>query len=311
MAKRHRIQKDDRNGNYFVRIQVDGERKYFNLGPRLKDARRSLARLEKGIRTGKLAFSSARHDSTTVPVAAAASDTPAARSQDKAGGLRLGELIDLHLKWVKDNRAGSTLWLYDTYEHAFLDFLGDIPVSSVTRLMLEDFFAWARNNRGRGQNAGFEAALPLLNCSFDIHGADHPIFRSAHRKINETGAPHDAEQLVPRSQLGAAVVAEMLGPGGIAVEGTSVHSLDLWEKSGQSPRRGGLGGSALTADQNASDLRVDGVEDQRALEFLLAHDRREGESGWHGITPALLSGGWRVTSVTLRSGQVDPASAVL
>lgn len=155
MAKHHRIQKDERNGNYFVRIQVDGERKYFNLGPRLKEARRSLARLEKGIRTGKLAFSAARHDSTTVPVAAAAGDAPAAPRQDEAGGLRLGKLIDLHLKWVKDNRAGSTLWLYDTYEHAFLDFVGDIPVSSVTRLMLEEFFAWARNNRGRGPNAGF------------------------------------------------------------------------------------------------------------------------------------------------------------
>ena len=156
MAKHHRIQKDERNGNYFVRIQVDGERKYFNLGPRLKAARRSLARLEKRIRTGNLAFTTAGHDSARPGgTATSGAESPRTAQEGEPANIHLRELVDLHLKWVEDNRATSTLWLYDTYEHAFLDFVGDIPVSAVSRLMLEDFFAWARKNRGRGPNAGY------------------------------------------------------------------------------------------------------------------------------------------------------------
>ena len=51
---KHRIQKDPRNGNYFIRLQVDGKRKYFNLGTRAKGARRELARLEKRMANGEL-----------------------------------------------------------------------------------------------------------------------------------------------------------------------------------------------------------------------------------------------------------------
>jgi len=70
VAKQHRIQKDERSGNYFVRIQVAGTRKYFNLGQLLKPARRDLARLEKQIAAGELAFSSAEHDPCTRAVPA-------------------------------------------------------------------------------------------------------------------------------------------------------------------------------------------------------------------------------------------------
>ncbi len=45
----------------------------------------------------------------------------------------------IHLNWVKNNRAPATLELYTAYENHFLDFIGDRPVSVITRLMLEDF----------------------------------------------------------------------------------------------------------------------------------------------------------------------------
>ena len=96
MAKRHRIQKDDRNGNYFVRIQVGGTRKYFNLGPRLKEARRELARLEKRVTRGQEDFSDHPVGNAEVPAAAPA---------DPAKDPLLSELVAAHLKWVSDNRG--------------------------------------------------------------------------------------------------------------------------------------------------------------------------------------------------------------
>ena len=149
MAKQHRIQKDDRNGNYFVRIQVAGTRKYFNLGPQLKEARRELARIEKRIIRGELDLAGSRSNPAGHR---ACSGAPAATT---GGDPLLSELIASHLKWVAANRAPATLELYDKYENAFLDFVSDINVSQVTRLMLEEFYAWAKANRGKGTNAGF------------------------------------------------------------------------------------------------------------------------------------------------------------
>ena len=146
MAKHHRIQKDDRNGNYFVRIQLAGTRKYFNLGPQLKEARRALARLEKRVTRGDLSLVADRTGSVEQRAGA-----PTTTGSDPL----LSELIASHLKWVAANRAPATFELYDTYENAFLDFAGDINVSQVTRFMLEEFYAWAKANRGQGPNAGF------------------------------------------------------------------------------------------------------------------------------------------------------------
>jgi endonuclease YncB( thermonuclease family) len=145
MAKRHKIQKDERNGNFFVRIQVAGTRKYFNLGPRLKEARRELARLEKRITRGQEDFSD--H-----PVGNA--DAPTAAPADPAKDPLLSELVAAHLKWVSDNRAPSTARLFEMYEQYFLNFVGDRPVSTITRLMLENFFAWGRDNHSKSQNGG-------------------------------------------------------------------------------------------------------------------------------------------------------------
>ena len=148
MAKRHKIQKDERNGNYFVRIQVAGTRKYFNLGPHLKEARRELARIEKRITRGELDLA----DSRSNPAGhRACSGAPASTTGNDP---LLSELVAAHLKWVSDNRAPSTARLFEMYEQYFLDFVGDRPVSSITRLMLENFFAWGRDNHSKSQNGG-------------------------------------------------------------------------------------------------------------------------------------------------------------
>ncbi len=148
MAKRHRIQKDERNGNYFVRIQVAGTRKYFNLGPHLKEARRELARLEKRIARGEEPFSD--QADTRLPAIAQGATAGHASHRDPF----LSEVIATHLKWVTDNRAPATAGLYKLYEEYFLEFVGDRPVSTITRLMLEDFFTWGRDHHSKSENGG-------------------------------------------------------------------------------------------------------------------------------------------------------------
>ena len=151
MAKRHRIQKDDRNGNYFVRIQVAGTRKYFNLGPHLKEARRELARLEKRIARGEESFD--EDQAGTRRPAALSGGTPETQRPSPRDPL-LSDLIATHLKWVNDNRAPATADLYKLYEDYFLEFVGDRPVSTITRLMLEDFFTWGRDHHSKSENGG-------------------------------------------------------------------------------------------------------------------------------------------------------------
>ena len=152
MAKHHRIQKDDRNGNYFVRIQVAGTRKYFNLGPHLKEARRELARLEKRIARGELDFSGTdAAGSAGIPAGAA---QPCAGPDVAGSSLTVRELAERHLDWLRVNRAPGTYALYDDFHKAFVGFVGEKKVSEITRLVMEDYYAWAKENRGRSANGG-------------------------------------------------------------------------------------------------------------------------------------------------------------
>ncbi|MBN1269883.1 MAG: phage integrase SAM-like domain-containing protein, partial [Kiritimatiellae bacterium] len=152
MAKRHRIQKDERNGNYFVRIQVTGTRKYFNLGPRLKRARRELARIERQLRRGELDFNAT--DGSGSPGVTVGAAQPSARHDEAGSSLTVRELAELHLNWLKVNRAPGTYALYEDFHKAFVGFVGDKKVSEITRLVMEEYYAWAKENRGRSANGG-------------------------------------------------------------------------------------------------------------------------------------------------------------
>jgi len=156
MAKHHRIQKDERNGNFFVRIQVEGKRKYFNLGPRVKEARRKLAELERQIRRGELNVSRAETpaDSGGSSTAPSAGVLPSASQNSEGSSLTVREIAELHLNWLKVNRAQGTYDLYDDFHKAFVGFVGDKKVSKITRLVMEDYYAWAKENRGRSANGG-------------------------------------------------------------------------------------------------------------------------------------------------------------
>ena len=142
--RRRKMSRDKRNGQYSVRIQVGGVRKYFPLGTSRKQAEVELTRLEKLHAGGELDFQAAVDDARPEPL-----------EVTQAGdAITLKELTDVHLDWVGTNRAPSTYELRERYLLAFLRYAGDRPVSEIDKLTLAGFHGWAKKHRSKSQNGG-------------------------------------------------------------------------------------------------------------------------------------------------------------
>ena len=143
-SKRRKLTKDKRNGQYFVRIQVGGMRKYFPLGTNRKKAEAELTRIERLHANGELEFGIVTAEPIPEPLAV-----------DQSGDeITLKEMIDVHLEWMEANRAPSTFEMRDHYLTAFLRYAGDRPVSDIDKLTLAGFHGWARKNHSQGPNGG-------------------------------------------------------------------------------------------------------------------------------------------------------------
>ena len=144
MSKRHKLAKDKRNGQYYVRIQVGGVRKYFPLGTNRKKAEAELTKLEHMHADGSLAVRDEVEEPVREPLAVA-------QTGDE---IMLKEVIDVHLEWMEANRAQSTYEMRAHYVTAFLQYAGDRPVSAVDKLTLAGFHGWAKKNHSNGPNGG-------------------------------------------------------------------------------------------------------------------------------------------------------------
>jgi len=143
-SRRRKINRDKRNGQYYVRIQVGGVRKYFPLGTNRKKAEAELTRLERLHASGELDFHAAMEEARPEPLAI-----------EQAGDeITLKELTDVHLEWVAANRAPSTYELRERYLLAFLRYAGDLPVPEIDKLTLAGFHGWAKKHRSKSQNGG-------------------------------------------------------------------------------------------------------------------------------------------------------------
>lgn len=134
-----KLQKDARNGNYFVWVRRDGIKKYFRFGTNKRVAEQELAELEVRIAKGEVAFA----EQTTVSVLT-----------NGKKDMRIEELAVKHLEWVQNNRSPGTFKNRQYFVQAFLEFLGPAMVSDITRIKLEEFYAWARKHHARGENGG-------------------------------------------------------------------------------------------------------------------------------------------------------------
>lgn len=142
MSPKRSIQHDKRRGIYFVCIRRNGVRRYFKLGTNRKAAEKSLVQIEKGIAAGKVAFGEV--------------ETTQVVRDDDSTDIRIEELAVLHLQWVQANRAEGTFRQRQHYVLKFLDFAGEVMVSEITRMKLEQFHESAKGEQ-HGPNAGNQA----------------------------------------------------------------------------------------------------------------------------------------------------------
>jgi hypothetical protein len=135
---------------------------------------------------------------------------------------------------------------------------------------------------GGCQHARLELALAFLNGLFDIEGAHDAILGRAHRQVDK-GRVAMADGDGAGGEPFLALIAEKVGPVGVAIEPASLYDLQLGQQGRQGARRSGFGRATLATDQHAADLRVDGIEDERSFHALLADDCRERIGLSHGI----------------------------
>ncbi len=145
-SKRRKLRKDKRNGQYYVRIQVEGVRKYFPLGTNRRKAKVELGRLERLHGEGEL----------DVGLEVALPLIPEPVQVIPAGDeISLKEVIAIHLEWMwSSDRAKATCEQREYYLEKFLRYAGDRPVSTINKLLLSRFHGWAKKNHSKGPNGG-------------------------------------------------------------------------------------------------------------------------------------------------------------
>jgi len=119
---------------------VAGISKHFKFGTNKKQAEADLRQLETDIASGKIQF--------------AEQETSQVVNADGKKDMRIEELAVRHLEWVKGNRAPGTLRNRKHFVNQFLGYIGECMVSGITRMKLEDFYLWAKENKGRSDNGG-------------------------------------------------------------------------------------------------------------------------------------------------------------
>ena len=138
IGRRHRLSRDPRTGIYYAKVQVEKVRKRFTFGKSRKPAEAALRKLERDLSAGRIQIG-------------APAPVPASASPD---GLRLGALVQRHLEWVQNNRSPATFACRKHFLTAFLRFAGDCRVAEINRMLVENFYAWARKQHGKSANGG-------------------------------------------------------------------------------------------------------------------------------------------------------------
>jgi len=131
----------ERHPNGYLYARIRGKR--FNCGKNERAAYTQLKQLEKDIAAGKISFGKLE---TSVRVDA-----------NGKHDIHLDELAHKHLEWVSHNRSAATYEVRKRNIDYFRAHVGSCMVSQITRDQLENFYQQARQNHGRGVNAGNHA----------------------------------------------------------------------------------------------------------------------------------------------------------
>lgn len=233
---RHRLQRDRRNGNYFVWIQRGGGKSYFNLGPNKRRATERLREIEQDVAAGKIAFGSV--------------ETSQVVQGDGKKDIRIEEIAVRHLEWVQANRSAGTFAVRRHYILQFLDFVGPAMVSHVERITLENFHAWARKHHSRGPNGGNEAVANVK--AMLLWGQDMELCELGVRKFPKLSRIPPETKRIPEDDMGRLFEAagedfrDMLYFGLL----TGLRPKELMELKGANVLTDGNGGSYIIIERH-------------------------------------------------------------
>jgi len=165
-GKQRKIDRDPRTGELYARIMRNGVSKRFKLGKDARKARSKLIQIEKDVAAGKIRFDNI--DKTPQP----------ARPTGDNPDIGVGDLIKLYLQWVEVNRADGTLETKAGLLAHFDRRYGQLMVSEITQLLLAEYYAWAKKERGTSENGGIRhmrEVKTLLNWGVDMDLCEMPV----------------------------------------------------------------------------------------------------------------------------------------
>ena len=127
---------------FYIRIQVGGTRKRLWLGTQEDAAKRKAKALLRKMARGKLVLPQSGSTQRT--------------SADGQLDVRIEELSHRYLTCVMETLAPTTFDARRRILRVFIQWIGPCMVSSITRLKLEEYYAWARRTHPRSPNGGNE-----------------------------------------------------------------------------------------------------------------------------------------------------------
>jgi integrase len=163
--KKHLLTRDPRNGNYYARIQQAGVMKRFRFGKNRRQAEQQLHQLEEDLARGAKSFAGLAN---------------AHLDKTEPKDITIEELIRRYLQWVEANRSTGTLETARYLLQPFLDRYGECHVSDINHTTLSNFYAWARQYKGRSANGGnkhLEQVKTLLRWGEQMDVCISPIRR--------------------------------------------------------------------------------------------------------------------------------------
>ena len=112
----------------------------------------------------------------------------------------------------------------------------------------------------------------MLNRMLNIQGADNAVFGGADRQLNYAHVDGFLWQTAFCLQLRSAVIAQLAAVR-VTVEAAAVHSRHRRQQLGESAHSGGFCRALFTFNQNTAQGRVDNIQNQGQLHFLLSYNR--------------------------------------
>lgn len=132
MKERHTLQKDKRNGNYYIWLMRDGVSKYFPFGKDRRQAEKELRQLKRDVEAGKIPF--------------VEQETSQVVDGNGLPDIRIEELIVRYLQWLRTDHAESTFETRKIYLNDFYAFIGERMVSGIKPI---DLITYHRETRER------------------------------------------------------------------------------------------------------------------------------------------------------------------